>query len=220
MVIAPALYQAHITHRRSSPVDHRFRYGTYLWLIDTDAPPRLPWALRALARFPRADHLDVRQLLAEAGIDAPRVLMLASPRTLGFAFNPLSVHWCYLEDGQLAAKVAEVHNTYGERHAYLLPPDPSAEVTKSLFVSPFHPRHGRYRIRISDPGEHVHVSVQLDHVTGKPFTATMTCRRVVPTISNLLRMAVRYPGGPLRVAVLIRWQALRLTMRRVPRYPR
>jgi uncharacterized protein len=180
----------------------------------------LPWPLRPLARFEVEDHPDIRHLLADAGVDVAQVLMLASPRTLGYRFNPLSVYWCYSSDGRLAAKVAEVHNTCGERHAYLLPPDPVAAISKSLFVSPFHPRRGWYHFRISDPGEHMRVSVQLRNATGEPFVATMVCHRLAPTVTNVVRMAARYPGGPLRVAALIRWQALRLRLRHVPRYSR
>ena len=52
-----------------------------------------------------------------------RVLMLANARVLGYVFNPLTVYWCHRADGALACVVAEVHNTYGERHCYLLRPD-------------------------------------------------------------------------------------------------
>jgi uncharacterized protein len=49
--------------------------------------------------------------------------MLANARVLGHVFDPLSVFWCYDSSELLACVVAEVHNTYGERHAYLLRPD-------------------------------------------------------------------------------------------------
>ena len=80
-------------------------------------------------------------------------MTLATPRTLGYVFNPLSVYWCYRADGTMAARVAEVHNTHGQRHTYLLPPDGTARLSKELEVSPYHPRHGSYRMRISDPDD-------------------------------------------------------------------
>ena len=42
---------------------------------------------------------------------------------LGYVFNPLTLYWCHDADGVLRHVIAEVHNTYGGRHAYLLPPD-------------------------------------------------------------------------------------------------
>ena len=40
---------------------------------------------------------------------------------LGYVFNPLSIFWCH-DARALRHVIAEVHNTYGGRHAYLLPP--------------------------------------------------------------------------------------------------
>ena len=64
--------------------------------------------------------------------------MLAHARVLGYVFNPLTVYWCHRADGTLAAVVAEVHNTYRQRHAYLLPGAVS-DVPKRFYVSPFYP---------------------------------------------------------------------------------
>ena len=77
--------------------------------------------------------------------DRGRVLMLANARVLRHVFNPLSVFWCYHSNGQLAAIVAEVHNTYGERHAYVVHPDKDgiAITGKDFHVSPFFTSMGR-----------------------------------------------------------------------------
>ena len=94
----------------------------------------LPRPLRWLARFDARDHLgdpaasiraNVDAYLATEGVDLEggRVLMLATPRSFGYAFNPLTVFWCHDRTGALECVVAEVHNTYGERHCYLLRPD-------------------------------------------------------------------------------------------------
>ena len=52
-----ALYRCRIRHERTAPVRHGFGYRTHLWLVDLDHPPKLPAALRPLARFRAADHL-------------------------------------------------------------------------------------------------------------------------------------------------------------------
>ena len=57
-------------------------------------------------------------------------------------------------DGTLRCVVAEVHNTYGERHAYLLRTDDRgrAEAAKEFYVSPFYPVDGGYRMSLPEPG--------------------------------------------------------------------
>ena len=142
---------------------HAFRHRVYQWLVDLDDVPRQPWYLRAFARFSSADHLgdpglpikrNVENYLARSGIRlgaGGRVLMLANARVLGHVFDPLSVFWCYAADGVLICVVAEVHNTYGERHAYLLRPDGAgAAVTdKAFYVSPFFDVSGSYALRFT-----------------------------------------------------------------------
>lgn len=217
---APALYEAQVTHTRSAPLRHRFRHRTFYTLVDIDDPPRL---LRPLADHDRpGDHVDVRAELAAQGLSAHRILRLASPRTLGHVFNPISVHWCYDEQERLVAVVAEVHNTYGGRHAYVLPPNLRAGVAtpKRLYVSPFYPVDGSYQIRLSEPGERVSLSVTLHREGDEPFVATLTARRRPYTARNLLALSARYPVAPLRVSGLIRRHGIALWARGLKVQPR
>ena len=137
----PVLYDAVVGHTRrpvpgGGPVANAFSYRVHMWLVDLDRLPTLPRGLGWLARFEARDHLGSPQRSLRANVDAflsvhdidltgGRVLMLANARVAGYVFNPISVHWCYRASGELACIVAEVHNTYGERHAYLLRPDPA-----------------------------------------------------------------------------------------------
>ena len=167
----PALVVGEVTHRRPGPVRHAFRHRIYQWLIDLDSVPRQPGYLSLFARFSSDDHLgdprltikdNVENYLALNGIDLgerSRVLMLASARVLGHVFDPLSVFWCYDSSGRLACIIAEVHNTYGERHAYLLHPDEAgiAVTGKDFHVSPFFDVTGTYGLRFTlsaGPGVH------------------------------------------------------------------
>jgi DUF1365 family protein len=159
----PALVVGRVSHSRLGQVRHSFRHSVYLWLVDLDAIPEPPAFLRPFARFSSADHLgdpalpikaNVERFLALRGIvlgDGARVLMLANARVLGHVFDPLSVFWCYDNHGDLSCVVAEVHNTYGERHAYLLHPDADgmAEQDKELHVSPFFDVSGGYQLRFA-----------------------------------------------------------------------
>ncbi|MCD9901054.1 DUF1365 domain-containing protein [Streptomyces sp. MT29] len=152
MVSGAALYPCTITHVRTKPSKYALRHRTYLWLIDPDSPPRLPRALRPLARFEARDHFGgtaptiragLSRFLEARGVDLAdgSVTMLTQARVLGHVFNPLTVYWCRRADGSPLCVVAEVHNTYGERHGYLLHPDAEHRATtgKEFYVSPFFP---------------------------------------------------------------------------------
>ncbi|MZG18546.1 DUF1365 family protein, partial [Streptomyces sp. SID5914] len=151
----PGLYPCEIGHIRLDPVRYTLRHRTYMWLVDLDHLPRLPHPLRPLAGFRARDHFTgdapslregLERFLATRGVDLEggRVLMLTHARVLGHVFNPLTLYWCHGPDGTPRCVVAEVHNTYGERHAYLLDPDEAgvAHVDKEFYVSPFHPVDG------------------------------------------------------------------------------
>lgn len=221
MTAAPVLYDVTIRHTRTSPVRNAFRYRSFCWFVDADDPPRLRWPGRLLATFDSRDHVDVRASLRDAGIESDRILMLTNPRTLGYVFNPITLYWCYSGE-ELRAVVAEVHNTYGGRHAYVLRPDRNGSATadKALYVSPFYPADGQYQLHVPPPGERLAVSVTLHRADGEPFSATMTGQRRPATLRSLLRLCWRYPWAPMRVTALIRWQGVRLWRRGLAVVPR
>ncbi len=228
-----ALYPCEITHVRGRPVQRAFRYRSYLWLVDLDDLPRVPLALRPLARFRSRDHLgdpassiraNVHAYLARQGISLAggRVLMLGHATVLGYVFNPLTVFWCHRADGTLAAVIAEVHNTYGQRHAYLLHPDRRgrAEADKDFYVSPFLPVAGRYRLHLPEPAASLRLSVTL-HLAGRTvLAASVTGHRRSYTPWHLLGCALRHPWVTGQVMALIHWQGIRLAARRLPIIPR
>ncbi|MCK8677563.1 MULTISPECIES: DUF1365 domain-containing protein [Streptomyces] len=237
MTAAPtpaALYACVVGHARTAPLVHSFRQRTYLWLIDPDHPPRLPRALRPLARFDPRDHFAGTAPTIRAGLadylaaqdisldPGARVLMLAHARVLGHVFNPLTLYWVRAADGTPLCTVAEVHNTYGERHCYLLRPDADgrADVDKDFYVSPFFPVDGGYRMRVPEPGGRLDLTVQLRRGTERPFTATVRGTRRRATPRALLAAALRHPWSTARVSAGIRHHGIRLYLKGLPVQPR
>lgn len=235
----PALYPCTVTHVRTTPRRYDLRLRTYMWLIDPDRPPRLPRALRPLARFDARDHFGGASPTIRAGLAAylasrgvelgdGRVVMLAHARVLGHVFNPLTLYWCHAPGGEPLCVVAEVHNTYGERHCYLLRPGDRADgadehtyrVDKELYVSPFFPVDGGYRMRLPEPGERLELTVHLDRDGGRPFTATVRGTRRAATPWALLRTALRHPLSTAVVSAGIRYHGIRLYLRGHPVRPR
>lgn len=220
---APCLYDATLGHVRTVPTRSEFSHRVYYWLVDLDELPRLPRWLRPLARFESRDHLgdpgrsikdNVVGFLSANGVDLTggRVLMLANARSFGHVFNPISVHWCYTKIGELACIVAEVHNTYGERHAYLLRPDPGGRVQqdKEFYVSPFLSVDGRYLMRFSSPGDKLSVTIALRQEQATVFTATLRGTRRPATTRSLVREVARRPAVSLLTSAWIRLHGLRL----------
>jgi uncharacterized protein len=232
--VRPRLYRTNVAHGRTERVQHGFAYGHATWLIDLDDVPVLPRGLRWLARFEAGDHLgdarasiraNVDAYLATEGIDLDggSVAMLATPRSLGYAFNPLSVFWCHRRTGALECVVAEVHNTYGERHCYLLRPDAEghAGADKAFYVSPFFAVDGRYDMTFTDPTaqDDLHVAIALTHDEHVVFRASVA-GRPDPVEPSFLAGALRHPASGRRVMWLIRWQGVRLWLKHLPVLPR
>jgi uncharacterized protein len=235
-VVTPAIYRTTITHSRQEPVRHSFEYRSYSWYVDVDDLPRLPWWLRPFARFRASDHFSdpvqgsLRERLdnfftdRDLAVPEGRITALLQARVLGYVFNPLSVFWCHDRDGLLRHVIAEVHNTYGERHAYLLPPADLPVVTaKEFYVSPFNQVDGYYLVQAPRPDSEVDITVAL-HRDRRPafpeFTANMRGERRPATTREIAIMQVISPLAPLLVAIRIRIQGIKLWLRRVPVVPR
>ncbi len=224
-----AIYPTSIAHVRHTPLKNAFTYRSYSWYVDVDRPPVLPRILRPLAEFHAADHLgapdgtirgNVEKFLATRGIElgGGRIMMLASARVFGYVFNPLSVFWCSDAAGDLRCVVVEVHNTYGERHCYVLEPDAAgrASVDKAFYVSPFNDLEGQYRMKLPEPDERLAVAIVLERDGHKPFIATMDGSRRQATLRNIIAAALAVPLAPLRVSIQIHFQGIKLWARRLP----
>ncbi len=74
-----------------------------------------------------------RELLANGMTQPPHTILLSCyPRVCGFTFNPLSLFYCLDDQGEVFAVLHEVHNTFGERHVYVLPVDQPLQAEKSV----------------------------------------------------------------------------------------
>ena len=237
---AHALYIARIMHRRPGAPRYRFGYRAWYLLLDIDAIDAACAATPLLSRnrfnwlsFHDADHGPhdgsplrpwLEALLADRGVTLAggRVRLLAMPRVLGYGFNPLSLFYCEHADGGLRAIVAQVHNTFGEHHFYVLHADGAAmgsrvtaDKAKRFHVSPFLDRDGRYRFHFLYPDERLGVGIRLYDDSGQTLriATTLTGERRPLTTAALLRAALAQPLLPFKVIAAIHWQALKLWLR-------
>ena len=235
-----ALYFGEVVHERKRPRKHRLRYSVFSLLVDVDRLAAISAGSRLFAYNGRGlfsvhdeDHgkspgLTVgewaRQELTAAGLAQAghHITLLCYPRLLGYVFNPLSVYFCRDNAGTLGAIIYEVHNTFGERHAYVVAVDDDAravirqEGAKEFFVSPFIPMECCYKFRVQPPGDNVRIVMRVEDDDGLLLAASFNARRRSFGDSQLAWAAMRYPLMTLKVVAGIHWEALKLWIKKAP----
>jgi len=232
------LYITQVMHQRRFPVGYRFVYPVFSVLVDIDRMEAIHGASRVFS-FNRFNLLSMRtrdhgprdgspwrpwveNKLAEHGIELAggSVRLLAMPRVLGYAFNPMSVWFCHHRDTSLRAVICEVSNTYGEHHHYLLHDagrplqSPVKQNRDKIFhVSPFIDMDAEYRFRISTPDERLKVLIHEYQNDELMLVATQTGEARAFTDSQLLRAWLRMPLMTFKVITMIHWQALKIWLK-------
>jgi DUF1365 family protein len=227
-VIRSSLCPGILTHRRLDHPRHGFSYSLYMLLLDLDELPEIDRRSRLFGHnrprpigFHDRDHLDedarpvrlkVEDLLRRQGIDPPggRILLLTHARVLGHVFNPVSFYYCYDAKGRLGARVAEVNNTFGDRHCYA-DASPAWRDKKVMHVSPFFSMSGSYRFDLPEPApSRIVARVDLTREERPVLEARLTLRPRPLTDRALAGALVRYPFMTLKVVAAIHFEALRL----------
>ncbi len=241
--LKPAIIRGRVSHARRQPVAHAFAYAAdYVLLTEAELAGQgglrlFSYGRPNLVSLHPADHGPratagpawVRRLAAERGIEGiARVSLLAHPRLWGYVFNPVSF-WLMTDAwGDLRAVLAEVHNTYGDRHAYLchhpdgraIGPQDWLEAEKHMHVSPFFDVAGRYSFRFALGPERIGIWIRYDDGRGGGLATALTGQRRPFTDAELIRTLARGPLGAARTTALIHWQALRLRLKGIRFRPR
>ncbi|MDP5359521.1 MAG: DUF1365 domain-containing protein, partial [Paracoccaceae bacterium] len=219
-------------HGRRGATKNAFKYSIDYVLLDAETPqiaPRLFGRNKGgLMSLQDSDHGGapkhgigaawVREVLATYGInDANRIELLAQPRVLGHVFNPVSFWLCYNSEDTLTTVIAEVTNTFGDRHSYLCRHEDGRAITKDetlsaqklMHVSPFQPIEGGYTFRFDIQPDSI--GIWIDYTRGNGgLIATLTGARTPITNRAIIKAALRRPFGSRRVLALIHWQAVKL----------
>ena len=228
-------------HGRRGAVENAFTYSIDYVLVDAEDPrPRAPWLFArncaGLTSLHDSDHGGppkhgrgaawAREVLNSHGladVTGGTLQLLAQPRMLGHVFNPVSFWLAHDDAGQLRAVIAEVSNTFGDRHSYLCAHPDQRPITredtlcaqKIFHVSPFQPIEGGYSFRFDIRADRL--GIWIDYSTdGEGLLATLTGKRRALSTGAILRSALRRPFGARRVLALIHWQALKLWWKGAP----
>lgn len=241
-----AIYSGEVMHHRFRPRRHRFVYSVRSFLFDIDQLGSVAQRCRffSLNRFNlyslyfrdfgdgsgRSLRDYLQSTLQKHGISEPlqRAQLLCYPRILGYAFNPLSVYYCYNEANEVYAVLHEVSNTFGERHSYLIPV-PEAErnrpvirqhCDKNFYVSPFIPMDCRYHFRLQLPGERLSVAIRQTENNQALLHAVFQGQRRALNDQQLLRGFFALPLMTLKVTAAIHWQALKIFLKGIKLVPK
>jgi uncharacterized protein len=243
MTLKSCIYRGWVMHSRCAPLPHRFKYRIWWMLVDLDELPELRQSVRLFShnRFNvfalhDADYgngkaslrTQVEERLVEAGLAsaAVRIQLLTMPRLLGYAFNPLSIYFCSDAGGRLAAIIYEVHNTFGERHSYVIKAAEDTaglvrqEAGKAFYVSPFMDMSQDYSFSVRVPGEKLSVAITGSQDGAPMIHTSMRGTRTPLSSAALQRLCLSHPLVTLKVIGGIHWEALRIWRKGVGIRPR
>lgn len=240
----------YVRHQRRRPRVHAFRYRLFLFYLDLDELPEVDRAVRLFSvnrfnavAFHDRDHLDgrpvdtrarVAAVLRDAGVPlaAPKVYLLTQCRIGGCVFNPISVYYCHDgPGGPLRAVVAEVNNTFGERHLYVLRNrlNPASDASrpaaryrarKAMYVSPFLAMEGHYDFHFAPVGSRLSVGI-LQYERDRPtLDAQFWGRRIELTSRSVAGLLATHPLAAIKTIAAIHGEALRLWRKGIPVHPR
>jgi len=258
--VSPDLKELHsgvflgeVFHQRNTPTMHEFTYPLFSLRIRLSELPELSrrggvlFSNNSFALFSiyDSDYLTgkiddsnqsietkVRNLLSKQGVteDVAYVDLVSHPRLLGYVFNPVSFFLCYRQTDDLVAIIAEVHNTFGEKHLYVLSsgsieecsenkspsrPYKIYQTDKQFHVSPFFDRSGSYRFAVKEDEKCLDLRVSLLHDSEMVFTSRLLGNKRLPwNAYSLVRVLFTYPGSILLTMSRIVYQASLLKFRR------
>lgn len=234
---------AKVFHKRLAPKVNQFNYNIFYLCFDISKVDDLKSYFLSINHFNlfsfyNCDHGKrdgsvlndwVRNILQKDGINdrVKKIYLLAQPRVLGYSFKPVSFWFCIDLKEDLIAVLAEVNNTFGQNHSYLIrnqncqpiTKDQTFTANKDFYVSPFYPVKGKYKFSFDFSEKKI--AVFIDYFESeKSLLTSVTTKNYNLKDSLLLKAFFNIPLMTLKVIYLIHWQALKLFLKSAKYHPK
>ncbi len=229
------LAKAKVWHKRLKPRVNEFSYKVFYLCFSLREIEALKDSLKldkfGILSFYNKDHGArdgsslkswILDLLKPYEIEPDDIVLLSYPRVFGYVFNPVSFWYC-LKNGELIAVLAEVNNTFGESHNYLvfhpdkrpIQPGDKLVAEKVFHVSPFVKVEGNYTFSFGINETHCFGCIGHSDAEGKLLETSVHCKLENLTRKSLTKELRNSPLMTLMVISLIHWQALKLFLKKV-----
>lgn len=230
------IYSVRLVHGRSHPVKHSFIYKLYFFGIDLDELSSISKRMLFFS-YNKANLLSIcdkdylnnqtsnikEKLLTFLNKtvncnNINRIELITVPRYFCYVFNPVSFYICYRADNTIYCVAAEVNNTYGERHLYILNKkavsgldiDARYVIPKEFFVSPYNGVVGEYEFLFSVNNQDLDIRINVLN-QDKPFLTTHMLGESKPmSNANLVKTVLSFPLSPLLTMIRIALQSIQL----------
>ena len=237
------IYKGLVYHARHKPFFHDYTYRVFGFFVDLDALDTIhsslkffsfnSWNITSLYNKDHGnrDGGDIKQWVIDSAqkmdvdLKNHRIFMLGFPRLWGYVFNPITIFFCYDQNGELSHTLYEVKNTFGEQHSYLLPAENGKtiiqqEKDKNFHVTPFMHMDSRYVFRFEAPDEKLNFAIHQFDKEGNLFTATWNGKKHPLRDRSIIKTVLTMPLMTLKVITSIHWQALRLWLKGMKYIPK
>lgn len=241
MIVKSGLLEAKVYHKRHRPVIHElFHKVFYLVLKLSKTNTSLEKWFFSINKFnlfslfwkdygfktfedPKTYIQETLESFHIKSSDVTDVLLVTMPRVLGYAFNPVSFWLCFNSNQLLCAVLAEVNNTFGERHGYLCFNENMTPITnvdhiyrpKVFHVSPFCEVKGEYQFQFAIDSKVININIDYYEGGEKLISTSIKGKRTELIDKNLIKYFFTIPLITLKVILLIHYHALCLWMKKV-----
>ena len=236
MILNSQIFRGVVVHERFNPKLHKFSYPISFFGFDL-AELKLITAQASIFGYNEArplrlndsDYLHgspepiIEQLDRLLPAEEPRqhTMLISSPKYFGYAFNPVNFH-LRMEGRQLLCAVAEVNNTFGDRHVYPLTDLEqiddqtwTARCMKDFHVSPFNDMTGEYRFTFRIEENEIFLGIDLYKNDTCIMKTWIKGQGQSVTNKNIFRYALLHPfDTALNSMPRIIWQAAVLYYRK------
>ena len=238
------IYKGTLMHHRLVPREHKFTYNIFYTFINVDDLDHL----KKKYTFFSYNHFNIfsiydsdhgfrnkktikfwlKNILKKIGIKQmnTKIFLLTMPRIFGYAFNPLSIFFCYDLKGNIKAIIYEVKNTFNEQHCYVFKIKDSFSkkiifkhtCQKKFHVSPFLDMKAKYNFTISKPGKNFNSSINMQKKETNIFLAMLKCKYQKINLKNLIFLLIKYPFLTIKVVLAIYYEAIKLFIFKKAKY--